>query len=234
MTKFASALLALDTTGRSCSVAVWRDGAVAASRFEAMERGQSERLVPMVEETMKEAAISYDALDAVAVTLGPGAFTGVRIGLAAGQGFALAWGLPLIGVSSFEAVAHGVSESARCGRRLYVVLDSKRDDFFLQSFDAELSPASPPKAVAAESLAAEVLPGPALLAGDAAKRARALMPGDGDISVLPGDGAIQASTVAGLVAARPLPSGPTTRPAPLYLRAPDVTLPATQGRSLCR
>ena len=67
MTKFASALLALDTTGRSCSVAVWRDGAVAASRFEAMERGPSERLVPMVEEAMKEAAISYDVLDAVAV-----------------------------------------------------------------------------------------------------------------------------------------------------------------------
>ena len=103
-------LLALDTAGTACSAAVWCAGKVRARRFEVMARGQSERLVPMIEAVMSEAGIAYGALDAVAVTLGPGGFTGVRIGLATARALALAWARPIIGVSNFEALAAAVPE----------------------------------------------------------------------------------------------------------------------------
>lgn len=225
MTDYANSLLALDTTGRSCSVAVWHGGRLAARQLEIMARGQSERLVPMAEGAMAEAALAFSDLDAIAVTLGPGGFTGVRIGLAAAQGFALAWGLPLLGINSFEAVAHGLPAADRAGRCLAVVLESKRSDFFLQLFDESLAALTAPSAVTPDDLPDALPPNPLLLAGDAAERARSLLLGRGDILLAAGGGAIDAAAVARLASGRPLPSDDRARPAPIYLRAPDVTLP---------
>ncbi|RMD63862.1 MAG: tRNA (adenosine(37)-N6)-threonylcarbamoyltransferase complex dimerization subunit type 1 TsaB, partial [Alphaproteobacteria bacterium] len=106
-------MLALDAAGAACSAALWRDGAVRARRFEVMSRGQAERLVPMIQDVMAAAGQAYAALDAVAVACGPGGFTGVRIALATARGLALAQHLPLVGVSSFEAVAAAVP-AAEC------------------------------------------------------------------------------------------------------------------------
>jgi tRNA threonylcarbamoyladenosine biosynthesis protein TsaB len=74
-------LLAFDTATSGCSAAVFRGGARAAHRAAAMTRGQSEALMPMIDETLAEAGLVYGDLDALAVTVGPGAFTGLRIGL---------------------------------------------------------------------------------------------------------------------------------------------------------
>ena len=92
-------VLGIDTSAAACSAALWRDGAVIAREHAAMARGHAESLMPMVERVMRGAA--YESLDAVAVTAGPGAFTGLRIGLAAARGIALAAGIPAIGVSAF-------------------------------------------------------------------------------------------------------------------------------------
>ena len=229
MAAYAKSLLALDTTGRSCSAAVWHGGRVAGQRLELMDRGQSERLVPLVEAVLAEAALAFRDLDAIAVTLGPGGFTGVRIGLAAAQGFALAWDLPLLGVSSFEAVACGIPASARAGRNLAVLLESKRNDFFLQLFDDGLGVLSAPAALTPAELPAALPAGPLLVAGDAATRARCLLSARGDLSFLPGENAIDAAAVACLASGRPLPRDGDARPAPLYLRAPDVTPPGPRA-----
>ena len=130
----AQTLLALDAAGASCSVALWRGGAVVAGLLEAMPRGQSERLVPMVAEVMHRAGAGFATLDAVAVTRGPGGFTGVRIGLATARALALAWRLPLIGITCFEAVASAVPPAERDAGTLVVVLDAKRSDVYVQAF----------------------------------------------------------------------------------------------------
>ncbi len=163
----AHCLLAFDTAGTACSAAVWRGGAIRARRFEIMSRGQSERLVPMIEAVMAEAGIAYPALDAVAVTRGPGGFTGVRIGLATARALALACARPVIGVSNFEAVAAAVPDDERRGRSLAVVIDAKRSDLYVQAFGAVpgagLEPVTEAQAIAPADLDA-ILPGGAAVA----------------------------------------------------------------------
>jgi tRNA threonylcarbamoyladenosine biosynthesis protein TsaB len=224
----ARCLLALDAAGAACSAAVWRDGRVIAHRFSAMRRGQSEHLVPMIEAVMASAAVAYEALEAVAVTVGPGGFTGVRIGLATARGLALAWHTPLIGISNFAAVAAAVPMAEGAGRILAVVLDSKRHELYVQAFapigDGPARPLGPGAAVAPDELDAWLPAGPVLLAGDALPPAlSALLAAGRDVGAATSPGWTDAAQVAGLAAAQPLPGARAATPRPLYLRAPDVT-----------
>jgi tRNA threonylcarbamoyladenosine biosynthesis protein TsaB len=100
-------ILALDCCLDACSAAITTNGRVLARRIEPMTRGQAERLAPLVAETMEEAALSFPALDRIAVTTGPGSFTGLRVGLAFARGLALALGKPCVGLSSLEVLASG-------------------------------------------------------------------------------------------------------------------------------
>ena len=111
-------LLALDTATSACSAALWQDGTVLARHLQPMARGQSEALLPMVAAVMAEAGLAFADLDLLAVTVGPGTFTGIRIGLAAARGLALATGLPLAGIATTEAVAGGHSVARASGSAL--------------------------------------------------------------------------------------------------------------------
>lgn len=231
----ARCLLALDAAGSACSAAVWRDGALRAHRFEVMIRGQSERLVPMIEEAMREAGLTYEALDAVAVTRGPGGFTGVRIGLATARALALAWARPLIGLSNFEAVACAVPDSERRGRILAVLIDAKRAELYAQAFSADLTPLTEAGALAPEALCRALPAGPLVLAGDAVDRAMpALRAAGRELHAASSPGHADAAYVAEMAAARPLPAPGAPPPRPIYLRDPDVTLAKAGGRAGAR
>jgi tRNA threonylcarbamoyladenosine biosynthesis protein TsaB len=199
---------------------------VVAHRLEAMGRGQSERLVPMIEEVMGEAGLDYQELDAIAVTRGPGGFTGVRIGLAAARGLALAWDRPIIAVSTLEAVAAATAEAERRGRVILVLLDAKRADLYVQAFDSDLAPLSEPAALPPELIVRGLPPGPLLLAGDGIDQARrALEALERNLLISHAPVLCDAAQVAALAARRALPPAAAPAPTALYLRAPDVTLP---------
>jgi tRNA threonylcarbamoyladenosine biosynthesis protein TsaB len=222
----ARTLLALDAAGSACSAAAWRDGAVVAHRLEAMGRGQSERLVPMIEEVMGEAGLDYQELDAIAVTRGPGGFTGVRIGLAAARGLALAWDRPIIAVSTLEAVAAATAEAERRGRVILVLLDAKRADLYVQAFDTDLAPLSEPEALPPELIVRGLPPGPLLLAGDGVDQARRALEALGrNLLISRAPALCDAAQVAALAARRALPAAGAAAPTALYLRTPDVTPP---------
>jgi len=210
-------VLAFDCSGASCSAAVLIDDRPAAQRFAPMERGHAEILLPMIETVLREAALTPGALDLLAVTVGPGSFTGLRIGLAAARGLALARKLPAIGVTSFDAVK--VDDPA--ARPLFIALESKRVELFLQRRDR----ADPrlPALVPPEEWAAIVPPGPCLLAGDGAPRLAAAL-GRSEVMVLPGHGRPDPVVLARLGAAR-WRAGDHMPLMPLYLRAPDTTMP---------
>ncbi|MDX9859353.1 MAG: tRNA (adenosine(37)-N6)-threonylcarbamoyltransferase complex dimerization subunit type 1 TsaB [Rhodospirillales bacterium] len=220
-------LLALDTATAACSVAIWDDGSIRAWQFSPMMRGQSEALMPMVVAVLAEAGLAFADLDGVAATVGPGAFTGLRIGLAAARAMALAAGLPCLGVTTLEAVAANASEAERHGAALLVVLDAKRADVYAQVFSAAFLPLSEPQAVLPAALPGLVPAGPVVVVGDAAARAvEALAVAGIEARPSAGAGIPDAAQVAAIAAARHLAGRPALAPEPLYLRAPDVTLSA--------
>ena len=98
-------VLAIDTCLFACSVAVVNDGRVLARRVEPMSRGHQERLAPLVQEAMAEAGLGFDKLDRIGVTVGPGSFTGLRVGLAFAKGLASALSIPAVGIGALEALA---------------------------------------------------------------------------------------------------------------------------------
>jgi len=210
-------VLAFDCSGASCSAAVVIDDRPVAQRFVSMERGHAETLLPMIETVLREAALTPAALDLLAVTVGPGSFTGLRIGLAAARGLALARKLPAIGVASFDAVT--VDDPRE--QPLFIALESKRAELFLQRRDRAESRL--PALVPAKEWAAILPPGPCALAGDGAPRLAAAL-GRSDVVVLPGHGRPDPVVLARLGAAR-WQAGDRTPLAPLYLRAPDTTTP---------
>lgn len=219
----ASTLLALDAAGGGCSAAVWRRGRIAARACERMRRGQAERLVPLLQGVMAQAGATYDQLDAVAVTTGPGSFTGVRIALATARGLGLALDVPVAGISSFEALAATVDDADLGARTLLVAIDARRSDIYVQAFGRGGTAMAAPAALPATELDGWLPPGPVLLAGDGAGQAEAGLRGAGrDVARARGSAFVDAAVVARLAAAGPLPP-PRTPPRPLYLRPPDVT-----------
>jgi len=226
-------ILAFDTATTGCSAAVWADGAVAAHRARAMPRGQSEALLPMIQEAMAAAGMAFGDLDLLAVTVGPGAFTGLRIGLAAARGMALAAGLPCLGVTTMEAVAEAVPEEERGDGPVLIALDAKRADLYAQAFGPEGAPLAAPAAVLPEDLPDLLPPGAAAatVAGDAAGPALEALAAAGIAGrASSAPGVPDAARIAALAARRWRPGTELPAPAPLYLRPPDVTLSANGGR----
>jgi tRNA threonylcarbamoyladenosine biosynthesis protein TsaB len=225
-------LLAIDTAGSACSVAVGRSATLLAAERRAMRHGHAEALLPMIDRAMEAAALSPTAIDGVAVAVGPGGFTGIRVGLGAAHGIALALQARLIGVTSFAAVVAsraGAKSASGAATVVLVALDSRRDDFYVQLFGrASAEPLAEPAAVLPEALADYVagLAGaaPLLIAGDMAEQAAAVLRSQFDVEVV----AESAPDARGVLTAalRQLARDPAGNPArPLYLRPPDVTMP---------
>jgi tRNA threonylcarbamoyladenosine biosynthesis protein TsaB len=214
----ATTILALDCSTTACSAACWRDGKVLSRRFVAAGRGQAEMIMPMIEEVMAEAGLAFAGLGLLAVTVGPGAFTGLRIGLAAAKGMALAAGLPIAGISTTLAVAAAVPAAERRGRTILAAVESKRTEIYAQAFDAGLNPLGEIVAQPAAELAL-LHPGPIVLAGERSGELAPLMASATLASSLPQpDAAAVAALASRLWPGRSLPA------APLYLRPPDVTM----------
>ncbi len=132
-------ILALDSTMNGCSVGLWHSeqGEISSKTLE-MSRGQAEHLMPMVDEVLCQASKSYDDIDCIAVTQGPGAFTGMRIGIATAKALGLALNKPVVGVCTFQAVLKGyLNRKERADVEFYgVLLETKRQDYYYQGFSA--------------------------------------------------------------------------------------------------
>ncbi|MDE1985512.1 MAG: tRNA (adenosine(37)-N6)-threonylcarbamoyltransferase complex dimerization subunit type 1 TsaB [Alphaproteobacteria bacterium] len=218
-------ILAVDTALGACSAALLEDERVLAHRYEVMERGHAEALAPMVQAVMGEAGETFPALDRLAVTVGPGTFTGQRVGLAFMRGLRLALGKPLTGVTSLAAMA----EQARSETGISVaaaVHDARRDEVYLEILgegmpsSARLETFEGARALLAAATADTVL------AGTAAARMAEALRACGKAVRLSAVIAPNAIWVARL-GARLEPTGLVPRP--LYLRAPDAKLPAARS-----
>jgi tRNA threonylcarbamoyl adenosine modification protein YeaZ len=129
--------LGVDTSMNACGVAIRRTDGKFFSQIEVMERGQAERLMPMIVDIAKQAGIGLNNIDAYAVTNGPGTFTGLRVGLATVRALAQASGRSAIGVGTFDALS-GAAPQPTC-----ILLETKRTDYYVRApgmDDACISP----------------------------------------------------------------------------------------------
>lgn len=131
-------ILAFDTAMNGCTVAV-QAGDRRATRLFPTDREQAARLIPLINEALEEAGIAYVDLGLIVTTVGPGSFTGLRIGLATARALGLALDVPVQGVSTFAAMAASCREQGD-EKPCRVILETKRSDFYVQDFTADLSP----------------------------------------------------------------------------------------------
>lgn len=219
-------ILGFDTTLGACSAAVYDAGAgrVLAQRFELLERGHAEALVGMVRDVLDESAMSAPAIDRIAVTVGPGTFTGVRIGLSLARGLKLALGTPVCGLTSLEAIGLNVADNPE-RRAVASVIDARRGEFYLAAWSADGAPVVAPCAVRHEEAARLVAQG-SLVLGTGADRLVEL--GDGFVRARAPD-LPDAARIAETAAALTPGDAP---PRPLYLRPSGAMLPARQHKAI--
>jgi tRNA threonylcarbamoyladenosine biosynthesis protein TsaB len=202
-------VLVIDTALDACTAAVFEDGRALGVRSEVMARGHSERLGGFVRDAVAEAGGGFEALDRIGVTVGPGSFTGLRIGLAFAQGLGAALGLPVVGVSTLEALAR----SADGGQgATAAVIDARRGQVYLQLFETGRA-ASEPEALSLEDAVARLTGRVWRITGSGA----ALVGGEPSKLTAPDPASLATLTEAHDPAGNP--------PRPLYLRAPDATPP---------
>src|ERR1044072_474922 len=128
-------ILAIDTALGACAAAVLdsRAGAILASEFAAMARGHAEDIMPLIARVMDAGRCEFHDLDRVAVTVGPGSFTGLRVGIAAARGIALASGKPAVGLSTLSALA-APHVASRADHVIIAAIDARNEQDYFQVF----------------------------------------------------------------------------------------------------
>lgn len=141
---------------------------------EPMLRGHAEQLVPMVGRVMARAGLEYEALDAVVVTVGPGAYTGLRIGLSAARSFGMALDIPVYGMTTLQVLALEYLQKREIENGLAVLVETKREDFYVQMFDTQGQPMGEAQAITVEEIEAQMKGRSLVFIGDAVPRFKAL------------------------------------------------------------
>jgi tRNA threonylcarbamoyladenosine biosynthesis protein TsaB len=205
-------ILAFDTCLGAVSAALNVRGRITG-RFELCPTGHAERLMPVIEGALADAGMAFADLHRIAVTLGPGGFTGLRVGISAARAFGLALGVPVVGVSSLELLARGAAEG-HASSRIVAAAPAGRAGAYVQLFETRpFLVLGPPRLIATDeptpdlAEATAIGPGAALLAGRVAQV-------DTAGSDLQPDAAILARLAPDL--------GPLRDVRPIYLRAADA------------
>ena len=203
-------ILAFDTSAAHCAAALISDGRLRAETCEPMARGQAERLLPLLEELLRDRGLDWSGIGALAVGTGPGNFTGIRISVAAARGLALARGIPAIGVSGFEALTVAVEPAC------LAALPAPRDAVYLQPMAAGRATAPAILAPLDDALP-DAVPALPVIGHEAAQIARRI----GSHALAP-PAAGPPARIAEVAARRLAAGAPASRPAPLYVRPADA------------
>jgi tRNA threonylcarbamoyladenosine biosynthesis protein TsaB len=218
-------VLAIDTALGACSAAVLdtsrgalHDGILASDSM-PMARGHAEALMPLIARMMKSAGMAFADLDRVVVTTGPGSFTGLRVGISAARGLALATRIPAVGVSTLSAYAAPYL-GADNKSPVIAVIDARHDHVYLQMFDADGRTLIAPRLAPMDEAIRAAADAPSRIVGSAARAVAARL-SDAGPPPLTVDGA-EAPDIGWVAQIGAVAPAATTPPKPQYLRAPDA------------
>jgi tRNA threonylcarbamoyladenosine biosynthesis protein TsaB len=222
-------ILAVDTALPACSAALFDSakGCILARAFEPMATGHAERLATMVRDVMASAGEEFESIDRIAATVGPGTFTGLRIGLSFARGLAVALSRPVAGISTLQALAATVIENPDA-LPIAAAIDARRGNIYFQHFGAGLRPSGVPRVCTPEEAAAALPAGPCLAVGSGAPLL-ALATGS-RLCLLEANQATDAATVARLASS----DDNILPPKPLYLRSHDAKPDDSHSRRVFR
>jgi tRNA threonylcarbamoyladenosine biosynthesis protein TsaB len=217
-------ILAIDTALDACAAGILDTdaGKLIAQESQAMKRGHAEALMPLIARVMKASGTAFASLDRIAVTTGPGSFTGLRVGLSAARGIALAADKPVVGVTTLTAYAAPVvTENGE--QPVISAIDARHDHVYFQVVSGNGSSLIRPRVAPIEEALGASRFGAPHLVGNAAKILSARWPAD---ALPPFKVDAQAAPDIAWVAWLGAAVSPNTAPArPYYLRAPDAKLP---------
>ena len=213
-------VLAIDTALGACAAAVLDSerGAILSSESDAMVRGHAEALMPLIARVMDAGRCEFADLDRIAVTVGPGSFTGLRVGISAARGIALAVGKPSIGLSTLSALA-APHVAARSGEAIIAALDARNEQVYFQVFAPDGTTIAAPRLDRVRAAVRAVPVGPTVITGSAAELVATHWPSGSPSPRLETRAAPDIGWVARLGAAA-IDEG--TPPKPMYLRRPDA------------
>ena len=213
-------VLAIDTALEACAAALLdtEHGKVASETL-PMVRGHAEALLPLVERVMQQADMPFSALDRIAVTTGPGSFTGLRVGISAARGIALAAGKPAVGLTTLSAFAAPlIAKDDQTS--VTVAIDARHDHVYLQVFGPGGRVLVAPRIIGVRDAVRAASHGPARLVGTGARMLADAWPADEPHPVLVEDQRAPDIVWVGRLGVAMDPAAGA--PKPLYLRAPDA------------
>jgi tRNA threonylcarbamoyladenosine biosynthesis protein TsaB len=213
-------VLAIDTALEACSAAVLDPaGGITASESLAMARGHAEALMPLIARVMSGSGIEFAQLDRIAVTTGPGSFTGLRVGISAARGIALAAGKPAIGLSTLAALAAPLIATDD-GTQVVAAIDARHEHIYLQVFGANGRTLVGPRVASLRDAARAAMAAQVRIVGSAANKMAAAWPKGAEPPLsVEQRAAPDIEWIARLGAAATDDHSP---PKPLYLREPDA------------
>jgi len=215
----AMRVLAIDTALEACSAAVLTSSGITASETLAMTRGHAEAVMPLIARVMSAAAIEFADLDRIAVTTGPGSFTGLRVGISATRGIALAAGKPAVGLSTLAGFAAPLIADDD-STQVVAAIDARHEQVYLQVFGTGGRTLVAPRIASVRDAARAAMTAPARIIGSAANKVAAAWPKGAEPPLsVEQRGAPDIDWIARLGAAAAEDHAP---PKPLYLRAPDA------------
>jgi tRNA threonylcarbamoyladenosine biosynthesis protein TsaB len=214
-------VLAIDTALEACAAAVLdteRKGGLT-SRSLPMMRGHAEALMPLIAAVMSEAGVEFAELDRIAVTVGPGSFTGLRVGVAAARGIALAAGKPTVGLTTLAAIAAPFFDADE-SKSLLAVVDARHSHVYMQLFGPGGRSLIPPRLAHVRDAIRAATASPTRIVGNAAKLVESAWPDNERRPAMVSQ--IRAPDIAWVARLGAATADTSVAVKPLYLREPDA------------
>jgi tRNA threonylcarbamoyladenosine biosynthesis protein TsaB len=208
-------LLAIDTSANLCAVCLWDGAGAVSSLTRDIGTGHAEQLMGMIDDAFGQAGRTYADLTRIGVVIGPGSFTGVRVGVSTARGLALALTIPAVGVTTLDGLAAEARESNH-GQAVLSVIDARREQYYSALYDAKGARLAEPAVLDLDGTVARAGEGRLVLTGSGSAALAEQMPA---AEIVGNAATASVETYARLAAA--MPAG-VEKPKPLYLRGADA------------